>query len=90
MSRELYGFLSGPVSSIILNHYGEDVFWLVSREPAMRDQEGGFEQVTASEAANRLQPMCLVIFNRGNDWVYVNENAEIVYLSAEVARRVRA
>lgn len=89
MSRELYDFLSGPVSGAILQHYGEDVFWLVGREPARREQTGRFELVSASEAANRLQPMCLAIFNRGHDWAYVNEDANIVYLSAEVARRVR-
>ena len=90
MSRELYGFLSGPVSEAVQKHYAEDRFWLIYREPACREQKGIVEQVTASEVTERFGPMCLLIFNKGHDWAYVNEVSSTVYLSAKVARKVRA
>lgn len=89
MSRELHDFLSGPVSAAILKHYAEDQFWLIYREPGYREQKGRIERVTASDATDRLGPMCLVVFREGHDWAYVNEDGGNVYLSAKVARMVR-
>ena len=89
MSRELHNFLSGPVSAAVLKHYAQDKFWLISREPACRVQKGRVEYVTAQEAAERLGPMCLLIFNKGHDWAYVNEESSVVFLSAKVAHSVR-